>query len=83
MTDTRDEGLVELKRIALLLAELIIRDVAQSDQIEILSKVGYQPREIADILGTTANTVRVTLANMRKKAKKPEARSRKNVKKKS
>jgi DNA-binding NarL/FixJ family response regulator len=82
MTDTKDHGIVELKRISRLLAEMIIRDVAQSDQIEILSKVGYQPREIADILGTTANTVRVTLANMRKKVKVPEARRKRNVKKK-
>jgi DNA-binding CsgD family transcriptional regulator len=42
----------------------------QREQIKLLSKAGLPPREIADAIGTTANTVRVELAAMRKSEKK-------------
>ena len=44
----------------------------QKDQIRLLSGSGFKPKVIAQALGTTGNTVNVTLANMRKvKGKKP------------
>lgn len=39
---------------------------SQTDQIWLFSVAGLQPKEIADLLGTTANTVRVILSNLRK-----------------
>lgn len=39
---------------------------SQSDQIWLFSVAGMQPKEIADIVGTSPNTVRVILSNMRK-----------------
>jgi DNA-binding CsgD family transcriptional regulator len=39
-----------------------------------LSSAGFQPKEIAEICGTTANTVRVALSTIRKKR-----RSRKSI----
>ena len=42
----------------------------QQEQIMMLSAAGFQPKEIAEILGTTANTVRVALSTMRKKNKR-------------
>jgi DNA-binding CsgD family transcriptional regulator len=43
---------------------------SQGEQISLLSKAGLQPKEIADIVGTTPNTVRVTLSTARKQNKK-------------
>ena len=42
----------------------------QRDQIELLSKAGLQPREIAELIGTTSNTVSVNLTAIRKANKK-------------
>jgi outer membrane biosynthesis protein TonB len=43
-------------------------------QVEILSDAGFEPRQIADMLGTTANNVRVTLHGIRKERKKEESK---------
>lgn len=42
----------------------------QRDMILILDSVGCGPSEIADLLGTTSNTVNVALSNAKKKRKK-------------
>jgi DeoR/GlpR family transcriptional regulator of sugar metabolism len=36
----------------------------------VLTRAGLKPKEIADILGTSSNTVRVELVALRKSAKK-------------
>jgi hypothetical protein len=43
------------------------KEISQTKKIEILSSVGLAPKEIAEILGTTSNTVSVTLSGIRKK----------------
>jgi DNA-binding CsgD family transcriptional regulator len=57
---------VIVKLMVLLKAE----DKSQSEQIWLLSSAGLQPKEIANILGTTANTVRVILSGLRKRKAK-------------
>lgn len=64
-----DEILQELRRISKLLALTVTRDMKQKEKIELLSSIDFQPKEIADLIGTTPNTVSVTLAGIRKKAK--------------
>jgi len=55
-----------LDRALRLLAMLAVRDFPQREQIAVLDRVGFEPREIAEILGTTSNTVRVTLVGIRR-----------------
>jgi hypothetical protein len=38
----------------------------QVDQVMLLAKAGFKPKEIAETLDTTPNTVRVALSNLRK-----------------
>jgi len=57
----------ELKNIKKLLAYSLIKDQPQGEKIEFLSSAGFQPKEIAEILNTSSNTVRVTLSRIRKK----------------
>ena len=45
----------------------------QQECITILSRAGLQPKVIAELLGTTPNTVRVALTTMRKKRRKKRA----------
>lgn len=45
---------------------LVMNIKVQKEQIALLSDVGFQPKEIADILGTTNNTVSVALHSIRK-----------------
>ncbi len=53
-----------------ILALTLPKDLTQSDKIVLLSDAGFQPKEIANILGTTANTVSVTLSKVKREAKK-------------
>ena len=45
-------------------------DRTQRDMILMLDSVGCGPSEIADLLGTTSNTVNVSLSNAKKKKRK-------------
>jgi DNA-binding CsgD family transcriptional regulator len=56
----------KLDRVLRLLAMVAVRGLSQTEQIATLSRVGFSPKEIADVLGTTANTVRVALVGIRK-----------------
>jgi len=53
-----------------MLALTLPKELTQADKIVLLSDAGFQPREIASILGTTANTVSVTLSKMKREASK-------------
>jgi DNA-binding CsgD family transcriptional regulator len=56
----------------------LVREMkVQKDQIALLSDVGFQPKQIADTLGTTSNTVSVTLSGIKKER---EARTKKGTK---
>jgi DNA-directed RNA polymerase specialized sigma24 family protein len=46
------------------------RGMKQGDQIALLDRIGFPPREIADLIGTTSNTVNVALSTFRKEKKK-------------
>ena len=52
-----------------LLAIIAVRGLTQTHQIATLNRVGFSPKEIAQIVGTTANTVRVALVGIRKAEK--------------
>jgi len=56
---------VEIIRKILIYSQ--IKNMQQKESIPFLSSLGYQPREIAELIDTTANTVRVALSNYRKK----------------
>lgn len=43
---------------------------SQMERIQLLSAAGFQPKEIAGTIGTTPNTVRVALFNLRKQGGK-------------
>lgn len=45
-----------------LLALILIRDRKQTEQIDLLHRVGFQSAEIAALLGTTRNTVSVQIS---------------------
>ena len=58
--------LSRLDMIIRLLAASIAADKPQRERIRLLSSAGLAPQEIAQVLGTTSNTVRVTLVGIRK-----------------
>lgn len=64
MTD--DNILKELQQIKKLLLILCLNDVDQKEKIKRLSLIGFQPKEIAELIGTTANTISVTLNKIKK-----------------
>jgi len=55
------------ERIANLLALLLVTGKPQPEQISLLSAAGYGSSEIARLVGTTRNTVSVTLSQRRKR----------------
>jgi len=71
------DELAALKKMARLL-EILTRlnlqtmkgDRTQAQMVLMLDEVGCGPSEIADLLGTTVNTVNVTLSNAKKRKRK-------------
>ena len=74
MIKETSEIIDRLDKLIRLVAVGILAGKSQNEQIDLLSKSGFQPREIADLLGTTANTVRVALSTLRKKTRKKKSR---------
>jgi CRP-like cAMP-binding protein len=74
-----DLVLAKLDNLLRVMTIGVTREMKQNDRIALLNRVGFQPKEIADLLGTTGNTVNVALSNLRKgKDKKgKEARPKK------
>ena len=64
--DVNKQLVEELRRISILLALNLTEGQTQQEQIKILDRVGFQPKEIAKILETTPNTVSVALTRIRK-----------------
>ena len=63
--------------VARLLAVLIrIQLPTQADSIRELGKIGLGPKRIAELLGTTANTVGVTLAKAKEQCVKMQSRTK-------
>lgn len=61
-----DDVLSELRKIVRLMTLSMTKDLTQREQIALLSGAGLQPKEIAELIGTTPNTVSVTLVQIRK-----------------
>ena len=59
----------KLDVIIRLMAISMTADKSQSEQIILLNKANFQPKEIADLLGTTPNAVSVSLSKMRRRQK--------------
>lgn len=70
MNNSKEEKILrELQRITKLLVLTATKDQSQKDRIAVLSSIGFQPKEIANLLETTPGTVSVTLTAIKKKAK--------------
>ncbi len=65
----------EYEKTWLVIGVNLLTEDSQTKQISKLDFIGFQPKEIAEILGTTSNTVNVALNRMRKG--KPERSLRK------
>jgi DNA-directed RNA polymerase specialized sigma24 family protein len=64
-----------LDRLLRLVAVAICDGKTKRQQMVLLQKAGFQPSEIADFIGTTANSVRVEMSNMRKQRGAKKAKS--------
>ena len=63
----RSSGLTAFEsKLVNLLGLLLVQERQQGDQIDLLSRAGFRPTEIASLLGTTANTVSVRLSEQRR-----------------
>ncbi len=73
-----NELIREIKGLKLLMARMAVKDVnPQKEQIRVLNVAGLTPSEIADVLGTTSNTVSVALSVMKKATKSKPAKEAK------
>jgi len=66
MNDINLKILEKLDLLVKLTTLNIVKDKNFKEQLKLLSSVGFKPKEIADLLGTTPNSVRVTLSRIRK-----------------
>jgi len=63
---TEEQILEQLDQIRRILAVIATKGLKQREQIAILNQAGLAPKDIADLLGTSSNTVRVELVGLRK-----------------
>ena len=56
----------KLDQMLKLLGMMAVKGLSQTEQIATLSRIGLSPKDIAAVLGTTGNTVRVSLVSIRK-----------------
>lgn len=66
--------LEKVDKILRILAGLATKGMKQREQIALLHQAGLQPKDIADLLQTTSNTVRVELVALRKTRAKRKGR---------
>ncbi|MBZ5616764.1 MAG: hypothetical protein LAO23_22405 [Acidobacteriia bacterium] len=67
MPRTTDELILQkIDQILRILAAAATAGMKQREQIALLNRAGLQPKDIADLLGTSSNTVRVELVSLRK-----------------
>lgn len=67
MTEEIDRIGRKLDTIQNLLALSLVSNLKRADQIALLDRAGYAPKQIASLLDTTPNTVSVTLSQSRKR----------------
>jgi hypothetical protein len=65
----------QLAKTLNLLALCAVRGMGSTEQIRLMSKAGFQPSEIADLLGIAAKTVSNRLVEIRKPIKQKEDES--------
>jgi DNA-binding CsgD family transcriptional regulator len=65
MTENQ-EIIRRLDSLIRLMAVSVCAEKTQRDSIEILAKAGLAPKDIAEFLGTTPNTVSVSLSAMKR-----------------
>ena len=63
---TEDQALEKLDQILRILVAAVSRGLKQREQIAMLDRAGFSPKAIADLIGTSSNTVRVELVGLRK-----------------
>lgn len=74
MQPHEDETIVQrLDTLIRLVSIALVENKKQKDQIRLLTLAGIGPSRIAGILGTTANSVKVAISNLRKVGQLPGA----------
>ena len=63
---TEELTLAKIDQILRILAVIATKGLKQREQIAVLSRAGLPPKDIADLIGTSSNTVRVELVGLRK-----------------
>jgi DNA-directed RNA polymerase specialized sigma24 family protein len=73
----RLDALIRLTEMGVRLAALTATgDRSQRDKIALLDAAGWAPKEVADLLGTTPNTVSVVLYGLRKQQRREKGRGK-------
>jgi hypothetical protein len=63
--------LEKMDQVLRVLTISITNGLKQKDQIALLNRAGFAPKAIAELIGTTQNTVNVALNALRKGKSKP------------
>jgi DNA-directed RNA polymerase specialized sigma24 family protein len=70
----------KLDKLLRVVTASVTRGMKQGDQIALLDRIGFPPKEIADLIGTTGNTVNVALSTFRKEKKRNRKRDHRGKK---
>jgi DNA-binding NarL/FixJ family response regulator len=70
-----EKTLDRIDQILRMLVVIATKGLKRRDQIALLDQAGFAPKQIADVLGTSANTVRVELVGLRKSQRAGKGRN--------
>ena len=71
MDDMHNERILkELQRISHLLVLSLTKEATKSETFELMNKVGFDTKEIADVANTSSESVRAILSQQRKQVTK-------------
>lgn len=71
--------LTKLDQLLRVLAISVTKDLKQTEQIALLNRAGIPPKDIAEFLGTTPNTVSVALSNQKTKRDVKKSKGKKST----
>jgi DNA-binding NarL/FixJ family response regulator len=74
MSNTNDDVIRRLDALVRLTAISMFKDKSQKEKIAILNLAGLTPKEIAEFLDTTPNSVSVAISMMKKDKEKDSKR---------
>ncbi len=70
MSDLDNQVIIEIKKISSMILFFLTQNMNNTQKIEFMNKHGYQTKDIAEFVGTSQNSVRAIVSQLKKRVTK-------------